>query len=91
MLAIVLSCHMQIVIGICDFPPPHTAVYSVPVQTLLLIWYKYKFGFDQSIIKSTLIGERCMFSPVSCFPLEEFFWKFILLYLEQHGHSLNTF
>jgi hypothetical protein len=63
---------MQIVIGICDFSPPHTAVYSVPVQTLLLIWYKYKFGFDQSIIKSTLLKQQCMFSPVLCLPLEEF-------------------
>lgn len=36
MLALVLSSQMQIVIGICDFPAPHTALYSVPVQTLCL-------------------------------------------------------
>jgi hypothetical protein len=36
MLAVVLSCQMQIVIGMCDFPFLHTAFYSVPVQTLCL-------------------------------------------------------
>jgi hypothetical protein len=31
----------------------------------MFIWYKWKFDFDQSIIKSTLLEEQCMFSVFS--------------------------